>query len=112
MSSTSVSNPVVILNLTASKQSLPGGTTVKDSPANAGDVRSIFDPRSERSPGGGNGNSPVVLPGESHGQRRLAIYSPEGHKESNTTEATYVLYIYNYTHIYIHVYINIYYIFI
>jgi len=30
--------------------------------------------------------TPVFLPGESHGQRRLVGYSPQGHKESNTTE--------------------------
>ena len=30
--------------------------------------------------------TPVFLPGESHGQRSLASYSPWGHKESNTTE--------------------------
>ena len=29
---------------------------------------------------------PVFLPGESHGQRRLAGYSPWGCKESDTTE--------------------------
>ena len=29
---------------------------------------------------------PVFLPGESHGQRRLAGYSPRGRKESDTTE--------------------------
>ena len=29
--------------------------------------------------------SPVFLPGESHGQRSLAGYSPGGHKESDTT---------------------------
>ena len=28
---------------------------------------------------------PVFLPGESHGQRRQAGYSPQGHKESDTT---------------------------
>ena len=28
----------------------------------------------------------VLLPGESHGQRSLAGYSPWGHKESDTTE--------------------------
>ena len=28
---------------------------------------------------------PVFLPGESHGLRRLAGYSPWGHKESGTT---------------------------
>ena len=30
--------------------------------------------------------TPVFLPGESHGQRSLAGYSPQGHKESDTTE--------------------------
>ena len=30
--------------------------------------------------------TPVFLPGESHGQRSLAGYSPRGHKESDTTE--------------------------
>ena len=29
-----------------------------------------------------------ILAGESHGQRSLAGYSPWGHKESDTTEAT------------------------
>ena len=28
----------------------------------------------------------LFLPGESHGQRRLADYSPWGHKESDMTE--------------------------
>ena len=30
--------------------------------------------------------TPVFLPGESHGHRRLAGYSPPGHKESDMTE--------------------------
>ena len=30
--------------------------------------------------------TPVFLPGESHGQRSLADYSPWGHKESDMTE--------------------------
>ena len=30
--------------------------------------------------------TPVFLPGESHGQKSLAGYSPWGHKESDTTE--------------------------
>ena len=30
--------------------------------------------------------TPVFLPGEFHGQRSLAGYSPWGHKESDTTE--------------------------
>ena len=32
-------------------------------------------------------STPVFLPGESYGQRSLAGYSPQGQKESNTTEA-------------------------
>ena len=32
--------------------------------------------------------TPVFLPGESHGQRNLLGYSPEGHKESDTREVT------------------------
>ena len=32
--------------------------------------------------------TPVFLPGESHGQRSLAGYSPWGHKELDTAEAT------------------------
>ena len=62
---------------------------VKKPPANAedtGDVGSI--PGSGRSPGGGGGDSPVFLLGESHGQRSLAGYSPWGWKESDTTERT------------------------
>ena len=31
--------------------------------------------------------TPVLLPGESQGLRSLAGYSPEGHKELDTTEA-------------------------
>ena len=30
--------------------------------------------------------TPVFLPGKSHGQSSLAGYSPQGHKESGTTE--------------------------
>ena len=31
--------------------------------------------------------TPVFLPGEFHGQRRLVGYSPWGHQESDTTKA-------------------------
>ena len=40
----------------------------------------------QRSPGAGHGNP--LLPGESHGQSSLAGYSPWGHEESGTNEAT------------------------
>ena len=60
---------------------------VKNLPTNAGDESSI--PGSRRSPGGGNGNPlQYSLLGKFHGQRSLAGYSPQGHKELDTTEAT------------------------
>ena len=33
-------------------------------------------------------STPRFLPGKFHGQRNLAGYSPQGRKESDTTEAT------------------------
>ena len=35
--------------------------------------------------------TPVFLPGEAHGQRNLAGYTPWGHKESDTTEGLLLL---------------------
>ena len=58
----------------------PGSSAVKNLSANAGDTGSI--PGSGRSPGVGNGNHLIFLPGKSHGQRSLS----QGHKESGTTE--------------------------
>ena len=54
------------------------GLVVKNPPANAGDVRDVGSiPGWGRSPGGGQWQpTPVFLPGESHGQRSLAGYSP------------------------------------
>ena len=53
-----------------------------------GDTGSI--PGSGRYPGGSRKLQPtlVFLPGEAHGQWILAGYSPQGHKESDMTEAT------------------------
>ena len=57
---------------------LTGGSGLKNPPANATDGQE--DPRRrEWQP------TPVFLPGESPGQRRLAGYSPWGHKDSDTT---------------------------
>ena len=66
----------------------PDGTVAKNPPANAGDIRDLgLIPGLGRSPGGGHGNplhySCLENP---HGQRRLAGYSPWGHKESDMTE--------------------------
>ena len=53
----------------------PGGSVVKNLPANAGNTGSI--PGSERSPEDGNGN-PLQYSclGKSHGRRNLLGYSP------------------------------------
>ena len=67
---------------------------VKNVPAMQEPVGSI--PGLGRSPGGGGKipwrrawqPTPVFLPGESHGQRSLAGYSPWGCKESDMTETT------------------------
>ena len=50
--------------------------------------KSGFSPWAGRSPGGGWQPTPVFLPEESHGQRNLKGYSPWGHKELDTAEAT------------------------
>ena len=63
----------------------PGGSEVKASACNAGDLGLI--PGSGSSPGEGNGQpTPVFLPGESQGQRSPVGFSSRGHKESDTTE--------------------------
>ena len=65
----------------------PGGSVVKNPPANAGDR--VLIPG--RCPGEGNDNSlpfMVFLSGESHGQRSLEGCCPWGHKESDMTDTT------------------------
>ena len=58
---------------------------VKASASNVGDLGLI--PGSGRSPGKGNGSpTPVYWPGEFHGPRSLASYSPWHRKELDTTE--------------------------
>ena len=52
----------------------PGGSDGKESTCNVGDLGSI--PGSRRHPEGGHEPIPVFLPGESHGQKSLAGYSP------------------------------------
>ena len=64
----------------------PGGSDGKESACNAGDQGLIpglgRSPRREWLP------TPIFLPGESHGQRSLAGYSPWGRKESAMAEVT------------------------
>ena len=63
----------------------PGGSDGKESACNVGDLGSI--PGLRGSPGGGHDNpTPVLLPGEFHGQRSLAGYSLWDHKELDMTE--------------------------
>ena len=57
---------------------------IKKSACNAGDLGLI--PASEDLLEKGIVPTPVVLPGEFHGQRSLVGYRPRGHKESDTTE--------------------------
>ena len=62
----------------------PGGSDSKISAYDTGDLVSSLgweDPLEKKwQP------TPVFLPGEFHGQRSLADYSPWGRKESDTTE--------------------------
>ena len=67
---------------------------VKNPPANEGNVGLV--PGSASSPEVRAGSlllysfffsAPLFLPGNSHGQRRLAVYSPWGCKESDTIES-------------------------
>ena len=62
-----------------------GGLDGKEAVCNEGNPFLI--PGLRRSPGEGNGlHTLVFLPGEFHGQRSLASYTPWGHKELDTTE--------------------------
>ena len=57
-------------------EGLPGGSVIRDPPANAGDA---FDPwsRTRMIPWRRKWQpAPMFLPGKSHGQRSLAGYSP------------------------------------
>ena len=62
---------------------------VKSWPADAGDIIDTVDPWAGEIPWRrAQQHTPVFSPGESHGQRSLAGYSPPGGKALGTTEAT------------------------
>ena len=62
---------------------------VKKLPANAGDIRDTGSVPPGKIPRRRKRQlTPLLLPGETHGQSRLVGYSPRGHKELDTTEAT------------------------
>ena len=55
----------------------PGGTSGKNPPANAGDMRCRFDPWVGKIPWRRAWHpTSILLPGKSHGQKRLAGFSP------------------------------------
>ena len=67
----------------------PGGAVVKNRPQCRGRRRCGFDPWVRKIPWKKKWQPDLVfLPGKFHGQRNLVGYSPWGHKESDTTEAT------------------------
>ena len=67
---------------------------VKNLPASAGDMRRGFDPWAGMIPWRRASQptpwqpTPVFSPRESHGERSLEDYGPQGYKESDMTEAT------------------------
>ena len=65
----------------------PGGTVVKNLPANAGDARDKGSiPGLRRCPWSRKWQpTPIFLPGKLHCQRSLAGYSPWSHKELDMT---------------------------
>ena len=67
--------------------SFPGGTVVKNPPANTEDARDTSSiPGWGKSPWSRKGQSTAVfLPGDFHGQRSLVGYSPWSCKELKTT---------------------------
>ena len=66
-------------------EGFPGGSDNKKSTCNAGNLGSV--PGWGRSPGGGHGKPLQYSCRENpHGQRSLECYSPQGPKESDTTE--------------------------
>ena len=80
---------VFICKLNMLKRASEVALVVKNLPASAGNIRPGFSPwagkirwRRAWQP------TPVFLPGESQGQRSLVGYSPWGHTESDTAEAT------------------------
>ena len=75
----------------------PGGSDGKESACSAGSSGLI--PGLGRSPGEGNVlPTSVFLPGESHGQRSLAGYSPWGCTESDMTELLTLSLLFSFMH--------------
>ena len=70
-------------------QVFPGGASGKESTSQCRRYETQFDNLVSKIPWSRKWQpTPVFLPGESHGQRNLADYSPQGRKESDMTEVT------------------------
>ena len=70
-------------------RNFPGGTSGKEPTRQCRRRRDVNSfPSQEDSLEKGRQSTPVLLPGESDGHRKVAGYNPWGHKESDTTEAT------------------------
>ena len=68
---------------------LPGGSMVKNLPANAGDTSCRFNPWFRKIPWSRKWKPTLVfLPGQSHGQRHLEGYSPWGGKRTGQSLVT------------------------
>ena len=63
-----------------------GALVVKNLPANAGDMRDAWSLDGDDLLEEGKATQASIPAWESHGQKSLVGYSPQGHKEANTTE--------------------------
>ena len=70
--------------ITKLRLGFPGGSAVKNLPANSGEL--VWSLDQEQSLGKEMATYSSILPWEAHGQRRLLGYSPWGRKESDMTE--------------------------
>ena len=70
---------------------VPGGSDSKESVCNAGDLGLILELGRSLEKRMAWRPTPVFLPGEFHGQRSLAGYSPQDYEESDTTEQLLLL---------------------
>ena len=77
----------MILTSKCEQRGFPGGSVVKNLPANAGDAGDMgLIPGSGRSPRGGNGNPLQYSCLENPWTEGPMGYSPRGHKELDTTK--------------------------
>ena len=85
----------------------PGGKVLKNPPASAGDAGDLgLIPESGKIPWRRAWQpTPVFLPGESHGHRSLAGYSPWGPKESDMTECLTHTHTHTHTHMHTHAHV-------